>query len=88
MTGHNVDRYLDSSRVIRELEEAEQAHQLDAQGVLDELAQAARHCEAAGNTAQEIADNYMLARAAYFAEVRRRVQKLYHRFEQNWRNTK
>ncbi len=68
------DRYLDSSRVLRELEEAERGHQLDGQGVLDELGKAALHCERVGNEHQSAADAYMLARAAYFAEVQRRTR--------------
>lgn len=62
------DRYLDSSKVLRELEAAEQAHQLDAQGVLDELARAVGACNS------KIA-GYLEARCAYFAEVKRRLNE-------------
>lgn len=67
------DRYLNSSRVIRELAEAEEQHQLDHQGVLDELSRACAHCDKKGAYHQGQADAYMLARAAYFAEAKRRT---------------
>lgn len=67
------DRYLDSSRILRGLEEAERNHQLDAQGVLDELAKAVAHCDRKFEYHSEAADAYMLARAAFFAEAKRRT---------------
>lgn len=75
MIGHNSgeDRYLDSSRVLRELEEAERNHQLDTQGVLDELAKACSYCGKKNIHHQGQADAYMLARSAYFAEAKRRL---------------
>ena len=68
------DRYLDSSRVIRELDDAcRPGGNLDEQGVLDELAKAAKHCDVESRKHQEAADAYILARAYYFLEIHRRV---------------
>ena len=72
-TVHRSDPYLDSSKVIWELETALENHQLDEQGVLEALANAAKHCDTFGAQHYKQADEYMLARAAYFAELRRRV---------------
>lgn len=73
MTKLPNDRYIDSSRIIRELSDAEEKCQLDGQGVLDELARATAHCDRKARYHGEAADAYMLARAAYFAEAHRRT---------------
>lgn len=76
--GKDEDRYLDSSALLRQLETAERAHQLDAKGVIEELTKAAKHCEARGDYHQSQANVYMLAKCAYYAEIRRRVGLTFH----------
>lgn len=74
MTKEPQDRYLNSAKYIRELEIAEEKNQLDAQGVLDELGKAVAHCDKKSDEYIKKSDEYMLARAAYFAEAKRRIK--------------
>lgn len=68
------DRYLDSSRRVHEWEEANRpGGALDDEAVLEELAKAVKHCDVEGKRHQDVADAYILARAAYFAEAHRRT---------------
>jgi hypothetical protein len=69
-----LDRYLDSDAMIKGLRAGEVAHHLDEQAVLDRLREAAKHCGIKGGEAQQLADAYFLARGAYFAEIKRRVE--------------
>ncbi len=75
------DKYLDSSQVIRDLCNAEQARNLDSIGVIDKLQAAIRHCAEMGRTAEEmvesytkVSDAYSLAMGYYLAEVQARVE--------------
>jgi hypothetical protein len=76
-----TDKYLDSAQVIRDLAAAERNHHLDLEGVMEKLKEAARHCAQKGDVAQataaeyqSLADQYALARGAYYAEIRRRQE--------------
>lgn len=81
MTGRQDDKYLDSGKIIRDLANAEEAHNLDNEGVVEKLKKAEMYCGSMMDTAvrtaksyQDIADSYRLARGAYLAEIKRRVE--------------
>jgi hypothetical protein len=83
-TGATIDpeaRYLDPERVIRELEESERDHELDAGGVIEKLKEAVATCQSAVDRytaraaeSEHAAYAYAIARGKYLTEIKRRVE--------------
>jgi hypothetical protein len=60
-----------SSSIIASLEKAAELHQLDAQGVLEQLGNAVEICNEGIKFHTDKRDEFMLAKAAYLAEAQR-----------------